>query len=298
MTVLVGTTSGVEGAGGLTGRAVGPMATIGASTWALVDGREVWRHDGTWRRAATWDGPPLTCVLPVSETGQTGTGAGGEAVVVGTAEAHVLHLQGDALVLDHTFDELAERATWYTPWGGPPDTRSLAAARDSLLVNVHVGGVARRDGDGRWRPLVDIDVDVHQIVAAGDGSLLAATGAAGFGRSVDGGSTWRWDADGLHGSYCRALAIAGDQVLLSAATGPGRTRGGVYRRRLGAKGAWQRTSDLVEGNIDTFWLAAAGDEAAFVTADGQLWRSDDAGATWERASSTHAGPRGVTVLAA
>src|SRR5439155_14383623 len=161
--------------------------------------------------------------------------------------------------------------------------RSMAATADGeVLVNIHVGGVAlAADGlDEQWRALVDIDVDVHQVVVAPDGSFLVATGAAGFGRSTDGGAHWSWDTDGLHGGYCRAIAVAGDHVLLTASPGPhGQIEGAVHRRPLGATGEWERVSDFVDGNIDTFWLAADEDEAAFATEDGRVFVSTDAGTT-------------------
>jgi hypothetical protein len=290
MTVVVASDRGleVEGDAGtaeeLAGREVGPLAVAPGRLWAIVDGREIWTGNGRWEPVATWTGPRLTCVLATA----------GE-LTAGTAEAHVLRLDGDALVADKSFDDLPERADWYTPWGGPADTRSLAGDDDTVLVNIHVGGIARSDGGGPWRALVDIDVDVHQVVIAPDGSYLAASGAAGFGRSTDGGSNWAWDADGLHGSYCRAVAVAGDHVLLSASTGPGRSRGALYRRPLGAGGAWDRVSELVDGNIDTFLLAAAGEQAAFVTEAGVLWTSDDAGATWRGSDQSHGRARGVAI---
>jgi hypothetical protein len=286
VSVLIGTESGLEGVGALDGRAVGPLAVDGAERWAIVDDREVWRGNGTWSCVSTWNGPPLTCLQL--------TGAG---LLVGTRQGHLLRLAGDHLEVDASFDTQAGRDSWYTPWGAPADTRSIAALGDTVFVNAHVGGIVSREGDGPWRPLVDIHVDVHQVAAAPDGSLLAATGSAGFGRSTDRGSTWSWDHDGLHGSYCRAVAVAGDQVLLTASTGPHHTRGAVYRRPLGGEHQWQGVSEPVNGNIDTFWLAAAGDEAAFVTEDGTAWRSDDCGASWSRAGRYRL-PRGLVIVPA
>jgi hypothetical protein len=283
--LLVASTAGVAG---LADHEVGPLtASSGcAEVWAIVDGREVWRGPEPWLHQASWDGARLTCLAPVGD---------GE-VFVGTAEAHLLRLDSGHLQPVASFDDWPPRAQWYTPWGGPPDTRSLAAAGNEPLVNVHVGGVARGSDRG-WEALVDIDVDVHQIAVAPDGSLLVATGAAGFGRSTDGGRTWQWDATGLHGSYCRAVAVAGDQVLLTASTGPSQTRGAVYRRTLGESGPWTRTGPMVDGNIDTFWLAAAGDEAAFAAADGRVWISSDAGATWVEAGPAAGSPRGLAFVA-
>jgi hypothetical protein len=283
--LLVASTAGVAG---LADREVGPLAVSseGGEVWAIVDGREVWRGPEPWSHQASWDRARLTCLAPL----------GDGAVLVGTAEAHLLRLDGGSLQPVASFDEWPPRADWYTPWGGPPDTRSLASSGDMPLVNVHVGGVAR-GGDRGWEALVDIDVDVHQIVVAPDGSFLVATGASGFGRSADGGGSWQWDATGLHGSYCRAVAVAGDQVLLTASTGPGRTRGAVYRRALGDTGPWTRTGPMVDGNIDTFCLAAAGDQAAFAAADARVWASSDAGATWSEAGPAAGSPRGLAFVA-
>src|SRR5437763_7767874 len=114
-----------------------------------------------WARRAVWEGPVLSCLLPH---------AGG--LLVGTHEAHLLELSGDTLVALPSFEAVPEREAWYTPWGGPPDTRSLAADGEAVLANVHVGGVLASDDLARWQALVDIDVDVHQIVVAPDHSLV------------------------------------------------------------------------------------------------------------------------------
>ncbi len=282
MEVLVATRDGIAG---LPGRDVGALAIDAGTVWAVVDGRELWRRDKDWSLVAGWDGAALTCLA-----------ASGEDVMVGTDEAHVLTRSGPTLVADESFDRLPERAAWYTPWGGPASTRSMARDNGTVLVNVHVGGIARRDAGGQWRALVDIDVDVHQVAVAPDGSLLAATGAAGFGRSTDGGATWQWDSDGLHGSYCRAVAVAGDQVLLTASTGPGAREGAVYRRPLGEEGAWQRVTDFADGNIDTYWVATLGDTAAYVTRGGAVWISHDAGGSWDHLSDLTGAPRAIALV--
>jgi hypothetical protein len=284
--LLVATSNGTDG---IPGRDVTRLAADeSGQVWAIVDGKEIWRRPaaGDWALVASWDGPALNCLS--SE---------GPQLIVGTVGAHVLRLLDSTLVEDESFDDLPERRTWYTPWGGPPDTRSVATSGETALVNIHVGGVARSNGGGPWTALVDIDVDVHQIAVGPDGSLLVATGAAGFGRSADGGQTWRFDHDGLHASYCRAVAVSGDQVLLSASTGPGRTRGAIYRRPLGASGEWERVTDLVSGNIDTFWLAGFSDgAAAYLTQDGGVWRSADAGGSWDRIDKVAGTPRAAVFV--
>jgi hypothetical protein len=99
--------------------------------------------------------------------------------------------------------------------GGPPDTRSITVAADGTpFVNVHVGGVWRGDDDGEWREVIDVDHDTHQILAADDAVVAAA--AVGYGQSNDGGRTFSWSTDGLHDTYCRAVAIADGIVLVTA----------------------------------------------------------------------------------
>src|SRR5207247_7541735 len=126
------------------------------------------------------------------------------------------------------------RNDWTTPWGGPPDTRSLAADGNALYANVHVGGILRStDAGTNWAPTIDVDADVHQVVAGFDdaGRVLAAT-AEGLAVSNDGGDTWAFETEGLGATYSRAAAVAGDVVLASASRGPRGDGAAVYRRPL------------------------------------------------------------------
>src|SRR5262245_24688259 len=71
-------------------------------------------------------------------------GAGGTCLV-GASEARLFQVggPGQPRVVD-SFDYIPRRIEWSTPWGGAPDTRSIARGPDGgLLVNVHVGGVWR-----------------------------------------------------------------------------------------------------------------------------------------------------------
>jgi hypothetical protein len=283
VTILVGTGSGLhrveDGHTDLEGRAI----TALAGNFALVDHKAVW-HEGEWV-GEVGDGLPGNCLLPVD---------GG--VLVGTAEAHLVRVPDGERV--EGFEDAPARKRWYTPWGGPPDVRTLAAAPDgTLFANVHVGGILRsEDGGATWEATLDIDLDVHQVVVAPDGTVLAAC-AYGLAESTDGGHTWTVVDEGLPVVYARAVAVAGDTVLLSASTGPDGGRAAVYRRPLHGGGAFRRTSiglpGTFPGNVDTFCLVADGDRAALGTWAGRVYASDDAGASW---STVAAGPP-VTCLA-
>ncbi len=277
--VLVGTVDGLHRIGGdvqFAARKVIALARANGDWLALLDGTTLWRGDGggDWQEVAAVGGPPATCLVPVEH-----------GALVGTAEAHLVRVDDDGSAqVVAGFEKAEGREGWYTPWGGPPDTRSLAVAPDgTLFANVHVGGILRSsDGGETWAPTIDVDTDVHQVAAQG-GAVLAAS-AYGLGESADGGVTWGMVTDGLHATYLRAVARAGEDVLVSASTGPGGDRSAVYRRERGA-GPFERCREglpeWLGGNVDTGWLAADGSTVAFATADGTVYTSGDGGKTWE-----------------
>jgi len=264
---------GHEGAVQLEGRPVTAVVRDGSQLWAIVDRTEIWHApDGTWRRVATLQGHAATCIAMT------------EAIHVGTSEARLFRLTGDALEPVEAFDAAEGRDTWYTPWGGPPDTRSFSEWGPDVYVGVHVGGIMHTgDRGATWNPTIDIDADVHQVATA-EGSVLAAC-ARGLATSADGGATWSFRSDGLQAPYSRAVVVCGDQVLLSASDGPRGGRAGVYRAGLAGGGFVRCRTGLpewFEDNIDTYRLDALNDGsyAAFATDDGRVYGSDDGGVSW------------------
>ena len=265
-----------------------PVTAV-SGQWALVGDRQVVSlQSGVETKL---EGPRAWCVLDA-----------GDRLYVGTAEARLFG--GASTTADlapvESFDRIETRDEWYTPWGAPPDTRSLAVGPDgTLFVNVHVGGVWRRSTDDRWTEVISVDADTHQVVADADRRTVVAAAAVGFGRSVDGGVTWDWATDGLHATYCRAAAIAGATTLVTASTGPGSRQGAIYRRPLGDDGSFEKCrTGLPEWfpfNLDTGQLAASGDEVVLGTADGRVYRSSDAGATWDLVADDLPQVRTITI---
>ena len=161
MRLLIGTREGLrDGEGallGLGGRAIRALAGRPDDAWLVVDGREVWRLKGGRMSVAAAAGaladPALTCVLP------TPTG-----VLVGTEGAYLRRFSGESRLGNETlapvagFDQAEGREHWFTPWGGPPATRSLAiddqrrALRQRARGRRAAVGRRRRDlaGDGLW----------------------------------------------------------------------------------------------------------------------------------------------------
>jgi hypothetical protein len=258
---------------------VAHLASGSSGAWAIVDER-IERVAGDQGQA-----PSLPahlhprCLLPA-----------GEGLLIGTSEAHLYRVTDGQVSIVAGFDRAPDRETWHTPWGGPPDTRSLARDTDgTLYANVHVGGVLRSTDGEDWRPTMDIGADVHQVSAhpVQAGCVLAAS-ARGLGLSFDGAASWQFTRDGLHSSYCRAVVATGEMVLISASAGPSGGRATLYRRSLRDDAPLERCTaglpEWIAGNIDTGCLVASGSEVAFGTADGTVFVSSDTGQSWSTAA--------------
>ena len=261
------------------------LASHAGEHWALVDGNQLWHQppDGAWDRVATSNALTLRCLQPIRD-----------GVLVGTEEAHLLRHTHEGLKPVASFEFAHGRDDWFTPWGGPPDVRSMAIdANGTVFVNVHVGGILRSADDGtRWEPTIDLDADVHEILVVPDrpipqrrGWLLAAT-AGGLAVSTDSGETWSFDRGGLHAAYCRAIGLCGDMILLSASDGPHGQRSALYRRPLDGEGFERCETGLPEwfaGNIDTGCVAGSDSLGVFGTQDGRVFVSEDSGLSWQLA---------------
>ena len=277
--LLVGTAAGAfslddPGQPLIAGVRINHVHRAGDGWWAVGEDGGVYR-DG--ERVTTTGDATLNCVLALDGD-----------VWVGASEARLFRLEDDDLVEDPAFASAPGRQDWYTPWGGPPDVRSLAAdAEGTLFVNVHVGGILRYDRDG-LSPTLDQDADVHQVITDPDhaGTVLAAC-ARGLAQSTDGGGVFGYRDDGLHAAYCRAVAVVEDTVLVSASTGPRSNRARLYRAPL-TSGPFEPCTDGLPGwfeeNLDSHCLAVV-DGDAYAGQRDKVWRSDDGGVTWVEAGS-------------
>lgn len=251
--------------------------TAPTAAYVLLDGQRV-------ARVEAFELAPVVR-LP-HPTGQS-LAAGADLLVAGTAGAHLATLDPatGSLAPVTAFDGVDGRGGWHNPGSAPPDLRSIAVtASGTWLAAVHVGGVWRSiDRGATWANVVPADADVHEVVA-GVGGRVAAAAATGLGWSGDDGVTWRWTADGLHGAYARAVALDGDIAYLTASTGPRSGDGRLYRGRLGSP-LVACTAGLPPSfpfNLDTGSLAARDGEVALGTRTGEVFRSGDAGATFDR----------------
>jgi hypothetical protein len=303
--LVVGTAKGLyelEGAGPraradsgpLADREVVALAREDGTLWAVADGEVVLSQQagGPWSEVAGAGPFELTCLLPSSS-----------GLLVGAEEARLLRLEAGSLEPLESFERVDGRETWHTPWGGPPAVRSMTQDRAGRLhVNVHVGGIPRSaDGGGTWTPTIEVEADVHQVLAhPAREDLVVAAIAVGLAVTEDGGEHWRLERAGMHAAYCRAVGICDGVVLVSASTGASGRRAALYRTPLDGTSVLERcTAGLPEwfdANVDTGCLAASGTAAAFGTADGSVYLSHDAGTSWEQAAADLPAVRSMLLL--
>lgn len=290
--LLVGTDDGVRVVGSgdwelPTGERMTAIAADTESLWAIGHPGTIWRHSvgGEGEQVAELPDGVANCLLPTSD-----------GVLVGADRARLFHWDGSTLTLVEAFENAPGRDGWFTPWGGPPDVRSLAQGTDgTLYVNVHVGGVvASSQIDGPWRDTMDIGNDVHEVVAhrTEPGTAYAAA-AVGVGRTLDAGATWQFDAAGMHARYSRAVVHSDATLFASVSDSSRGERAAVYRRPLNSDAPFERcTIGLPEwftDNIDTFCLAASGSNVAIGDQNGTVYLSEDDGQSWAIAASGYPG---------
>jgi hypothetical protein len=268
---------------------------------AADDGAVALAADGTlWN--VDEDGAAEFEELPPTKGAPTCVLVNGADVWAGTAGAHLLLVRGGELMPVKSFDDVEGRDRWHTPWGGPPDVRSLDVDEDDVLfASVHVGGIVRSlDSGDTWLPSGEIEWDVHQVVTVPEyaATVLAAC-AVGMALSTDTGETWEVESRGLHSPYCRAVAVAGDHVILSASGGPNGEEACLYRRALEDSVFDRCRLGLPEwflGNVDTHCLAAWDEQVVVAAPGGSLYVSNDVGVRWHELASGLPEPRAIAIL--
>lgn len=263
---------------------------------ALSSDRTLWNVDdnGTvaeFDELATLAGTEPTCLVLDEDD-----------VWIGTGGAHLVVIREGEHRRIGSFDAVEGRDAWYTPGGEPPAVRSLDIDDDGVLfANVHVGGVLRSlDRGETWTQTMDIHWDAHQVCTVPEyaKTVVAAT-SRGLALSTDAGESWELEAAGLHAAYARAVAVAGDHVVLSVSDGPQGTRSALYRRLLDNTEFIRCTSglpDFFAGNVDTHCLAALDELVIAGVPGGVLYQSTDTGLSWKPAVSNLPEIRAVAII--
>lgn len=279
--IYVGTDDGLHVFGSQTrlelpGRRLRTLVADGDKIWALVGESEIFNAGAAaiWRHVTRLRNVKTTCIHP-----------SGDGLLIGTYGAHLYRLRGQRLEPVESFDLVDGRAKWHAASGDQPSVGSIGVDDDgNTFVNVRIGGIPRSTDDcATWEPTLDIDEDVHQIIALpGDGPLLAAT-ARGLSTSWDHGGAWNHRALGLDGTYCTAVGVCNDTVVVSASEGTNGKGAAIYRGGLEGVRLERCGKGLpdLETNIEPHCLAGAGSTIAFGTTTGAVYASADAGRSWE-----------------
>jgi photosystem II stability/assembly factor-like uncharacterized protein len=260
--------------------AAGPMLHVVATddgSVALAAGGTLWSIDEDG--AAEFDELGVdspTCLL-----------LDGDAIWIGTETGRLVTVRGPEVTAVTAFDDIDGNEKWYTPWGAPAAVRSMDIDDDGVIyVGVHVGGIViSRDGGATWAPTAfDIDWDVHQLSTVPDfaQTVVAACGT-GLAITTDQGDNWDVVAAGLHANYCRAVAVSGETLIVSASQGPEGEQSTLYRIAIDGDRFVPCENGLptwFTGNIDTHCLAAWDESVVCGTPDGSIYVSDDGGVKW------------------
>jgi hypothetical protein len=270
---------------------------------AIVGGHSLRRRsaNGEWATMATSE-LELSCCMAVRDT-----------IYVGTEDARMLRLSpgGGALDPIDGFDRVAGRDSWFAGsaivngqrMGPPLGIRSVAANANGsvLFANVHVGGIPRSTDGGRtWQPTIDINSDVHEVCAhPANPEIVVAASAIGLCISRDAGATWAIEHDGLHASYCSAVAFSGDDILVAVSTDHFAPQGRIYRRPIKPDGETVAVEaglpTWLNGIADTGCIATNGSAIAVVDRAGTLYLSTESGLAWSRSNGELPTPSSVLI---
>jgi photosystem II stability/assembly factor-like uncharacterized protein len=220
-------------------------------------------------------------------------GPGGTLVydVVRTSDALVAATEGRGIVVSGD-----DGRTW-TSVAGAMDVcsvfRLLVPDDDELLAGTDAGlwRVSReREQYSAHRAALD-DLAIYALARVGKATLLAGTRGEGVARSLDGGSSWRFDGRGLPDPVVTCLHV--DETGVYAGTGRGVARStdegrtweslgsGLDNYRIFAL-ARPAQGGLIAGSYESVWLAGP---------DTWAWRQVDTGLVRD-ARSISLGPSG------
>jgi hypothetical protein len=200
--------------------------------------------------------------------------------------------------------ELPSKPTWSfppRPWTHhvrwiEPD----ATVAERIFVGIELGGVMRSlDGGQTWedrKPGSQHDCHTLRTHPAEPGVVYEAAGG-GFAESQDGGATWRGDDEGRRHHYLWGLAVDPGNPEIVVVSGSHSARSAhndqhaeaVLYRRLGG-GPWRPVSEGLPNPQGTraYVLATHRVEPSvfYAATRRDLYRSADAGASWEKLTIT------------
>lgn len=258
------------------GRLIHHGTKIGDKIAVIVDRKQIWLYQNKWEKL-TESKLQLNCLQWL----------GSEELLVGTEKARLASVNHEMEFI-RDFDELENRSKWSTPWGGPPDVRSLAGNENVLYANIHVGWIVRSLDQGKsWQSITNgLAKDVHMVTTdpLNPNIVMTAT-ARGFHISTDYGENFkqRWN---IPLQYQRATFAFPDKNIYLVSVSKGSSGGSseLYRSEDQGK-TWHNVIGLpqnISNNINTYQITGLkGGKAYVIIENEKIFKSTDYGYEWE-----------------
>jgi photosystem II stability/assembly factor-like uncharacterized protein len=268
--------------------------TFGRGLWRSDDGGDTWRPVGDGISHAEVMAVAVSASERVEEYG---------VVWAGTEPSAVFRSEdrGDTWQEMHTLRDLPSAPTWsFPPRPWTHHVRWIAPdpnLPNRIFVGIELGGVMRSlDGGLTWedrKPGGQHDAHHLRTHPLASGRVYESAGG-GYAESHDGGESWMRLDEGLAHHYMWGLAVDPadpDTVVVSAARGPYQAHNPdgaeatVYRKTKGQH--WQEARiGLPDPRGTRVYVLAANSAEPRVfyaaTHKGEVYRSPDAGTTWQR----------------
>jgi hypothetical protein len=216
------------------------------------------------------------------------------SILIGCTPPNLYRLDEDSgpAQLVPSFQNLAVRDEWSTPWGGPPAVRSMDITKDGwIYADIHVGSIMRSQDKGEsWKPVnPTLHKDVHEVATSQNNpERVYANTYLSVYVSDDRGESWIHRSGSLRERYGRGIAVhpaEPDVLLCGVSDGPSGSN--VHGQLYQSEDAGRNWVHVVDGfpdstmkNIDTFHIKFSKDYA-WVSDENNLYVSRNKGRNFE-----------------
>ena len=294
--------------------------SLGGGIFRSLDGAANWAHKGLDDRNvfnvaihpsndAIAYGATSLGVVKTIDRGETWIELGQKAsviftIVVDESDRNTVYIGSSA---GNVFRSRDAGLTWTRTSRGLPAANILALAQDprngTLYAAGERSGVYKSVDDATvWTPTDSSVIGAFQILSLAvdgrDGTVFAAAGDNGVYRSTDGGASWQSSSAGFGGEVASHLAIdpSTGALYASALNQPGNSFAlGVS---LDGGASWMNRSAGLPGSVESVTLDPYNAGRLYAATSEGVYRSEDAGASWQPANAGLETTRVTAVLVA